>query len=225
MEFLPRKAGRQDPGRLHVAGLAGRAVRRDHDQRLGSGPAIDSAAPVSGARPQTLQKDLEGNYYVANFKDYRFLQVFYPTRGILAWYSRATGRLQPLPGADDPRYVQTNAVWSPDGKYLVFARAEARASVSRRTGSWRNSPTIPTKPRSNTTSTAFRSTAARAARPEPIAGASRNGMSNSFPKVSPDGRWIVFVQARNGLLMRPDSQLYIVPAQAARRGACSATRR
>ena len=37
-------------------------------------------------------------------------------------------------------------------------------------------------------------------------------MSNSFPKVSPDGRWIVFVQCRNGQLMRPDSQLYIVPA-------------
>ena len=49
-------------------------------------------------------------------------------------------------------------------------------------------------------------------RAEPIAGASRNGMSNSFPKVSPDGRWIVFVQCRNGQLMRPDSQLYIVPA-------------
>jgi len=30
-------------------------------------------------------------------------------------------------------------------------------------------------------------------------------------KVSPDGRWIVFVQCRNGQLMRPDSQLYIVP--------------
>jgi len=37
-------------------------------------------------------------------------------------------------------------------------------------------------------------------------------MSNSFPKVSPDGRWIVYVQARNGQLMRPDSRLYIVPA-------------
>ncbi len=46
---------------------------------------------------------------------------------------------------------------------------------------------------------------------EPIAGASHNGMSNNFPKVSPDGRWIVFVQCRNGQLMRPDSQLYIVP--------------
>jgi tetratricopeptide (TPR) repeat protein len=41
-------------------------------------------------------------------------------------------------------------------------------------------------------------------------------MSNSFPKVSPDGRWIVFVQARNGQLMRPDSQLYIVPAAGGR---------
>jgi len=35
-------------------------------------------------------------------------------------------------------------------------------------------------------------------------------MSNSFPKVSPDGKWIVFVQAHNGQLMRPDGKLYIV---------------
>src|SRR6185369_14429536 len=31
------------------------------------------------------------------------------------------------------------------------------------------------------------------------------------PKVSPDGKWIIFVQNRNGLLMRPDSRLFIVP--------------
>ena len=55
-----------------------------------------------------------------------FLQVFYPTRGILAWYNRATGRMQPCPAPMIPRYVQTNAVWSPDGKYLVFARARRR---------------------------------------------------------------------------------------------------
>ncbi|MGD0631548.1 MAG: tetratricopeptide repeat protein, partial [Terracidiphilus sp.] len=46
---------------------------------------------------------------------------------------------------------------------------------------------------------------------ERIIGASENGMSNNFPKVSPDGKWIVFVQCKNGLLMRPDSKLYIVP--------------
>jgi tetratricopeptide (TPR) repeat protein len=36
-------------------------------------------------------------------------------------------------------------------------------------------------------------------------------VSNSFPKVSPDGKWIVYVQATNGLLMRPDGKLYMVP--------------
>jgi len=43
-------------------------------------------------------------------------------------------------------------------------------------------------------------------------GASHNGMSNNFPKISPDGKWLVFVQCKNGQLMRPDSQLYILPA-------------
>ncbi len=67
------------------------------------------------------------NYYVANFKDYRFLQVFYPTRGVLAWYSGGTGTLQPLPGADDPRFVQMGAVWSPDGELPgVRARRSSR---------------------------------------------------------------------------------------------------
>ena len=66
------------------------------------------------------------SYYVTNFMDYRFLQVFFPTRGILEYYNRATGLREPLPGADDPKYVQTDGVWSPDGKYIVFARAEAR---------------------------------------------------------------------------------------------------
>ena len=75
-------------------------------------------------------RTLEDKYYVANFLDYRFLQVFYPTRGILAWYDRDTKRLQPLPGANDPRYVQTGGVWSPDGKYIVFARAEAQDALS-----------------------------------------------------------------------------------------------
>jgi hypothetical protein len=50
------------------------------------------------------------SYYVTNFMDYRFLQVFFPTRGILEFYNRATGLREPLPGADDPKYVQTDGV-------------------------------------------------------------------------------------------------------------------
>lgn len=173
--------------------------------------AVSASASGANNKPK-LDKDLESNYYVANFKDYTFLQVFFPTRGILAWYSRETGRLQPLPGADDPRFVQTNAVWSPDGKYLVFARAEARAPypVDGKLAAFANDPGQ-TQIRYDLYRIPFNG--GNGGRAEPIAGASANGMSNTFPKVSPDGRWIVFVEARNGLLIRPDSRLFIVPAQ------------
>lgn len=152
------------------------------------------------------------NYFVANFTDYRFLQVFYPTRGILAWYSKKTGVLHPLPGADDPHFVQMGGVWSPNGKYLVFARAPAKepnptgAPLAR----FANDPNE-TQIQYDLYRIPFRDGQGGSA--EPIRGASQNGMSNSFPKVSPDGRWIVFVKARNGLLMRPDSELCIVPAE------------
>jgi tetratricopeptide (TPR) repeat protein len=49
--------------------------------------------------------------------------------------------------------------------------------------------------------------------PDRIRGASANGRSNSFAKISPDGRWIVFVECRNGMVMRPDGKLYIVPVE------------
>ena len=182
----------------------------------------DPGDPQSEYQRRKNPTDLILNYYVANFKDYRFLQVFYPTRGILAWYSRETGLLQPLSGADDPRYVHTSAVWSPDGQYLVFSRAEARDAYSPggRLAEFANDPNE-TQIRYDLCRIPFNG--GKGGKPEPIAGASANGMSNSFPKVSPDGRWIVFVQARNGQLMRPDSQLYIVPAAggAARRLHCN----
>lgn len=156
------------------------------------------------------ERDLARNYYVANFKDFRFLQVFYATRGILVVYDRVTRTRRPLPGADDPSFVQTNAVWSPDGKWLVFARAAAREAYppGGQLAEFANDPGE-TQIRYDLYRIPFNSGAGGKA--EPIPGASNNGMSNSFPRVSPDGRWLVFVQARNALLMRPDSQLYIVP--------------
>jgi tetratricopeptide (TPR) repeat protein len=183
------------------------------------------ATTVNPAAMAPSAEEPPSNYYVANFKDYRFLQVFYPTRGILSWYSRKTGVLRPLPGADDPRFVQMGGVWSPDGQYLVFARAAATDP---------NPPGVPLAKFANDPNELqiqydlyripFHN--GEGGVPEPIAGASRNGMSNTFPKVSPDGRWIVFVECRNGQLMRPDSQLYIVPAAGgvARRMRCNTVR-
>jgi tetratricopeptide (TPR) repeat protein len=160
--------------------------------------------------------------FVANFKDYRFLQVFYPTRGILAWYDRSTRRIRALPGADNPNFVQTNGFWSPDGKYLVFARAVARDAYpkGRKLAEYAGDPL---EPPIQYDLYRIPFNGGKGGRPKAIAGASNNRMSNAFPKVSPDGRWIVFVESRNGQLMRPDGQLYIVPSEGgqARRMRCN----
>jgi len=156
------------------------------------------------------QQNISNSYFVTNFKDYRFLQVFYPTRGILTWLDRASGLRHPLPGADDPQYVQTDGVWSPDGKWIVFARAEAK-DPHPPNSSQPVAANDPNEVQIQYSLYRVPFNEGRGGTPEPIAGASNNGMSNNFPKISPDGRWIVFVKNRNGQLMRPDSELYMVP--------------
>ncbi len=148
--------------------------------------------------------------YNGFYRFYGFGQVFYPTRGVLAWYSKESGKLQPLPGADDPAYVQTSAFWSPDGKYLVYSRAVAGDPYppGYERSMYANDPKE-TQVQYDLYRIPFND--GRGGASERVTGASENGMSNNFPKVSPDGKWIVFVQCKNGLLMRPDSKLFIVP--------------
>jgi tetratricopeptide (TPR) repeat protein len=174
------------------------------------GRYVLSTIDDADAAKRMTGRTLEDKYYVANFLDYRFLQVFYPTRGTLAWYDRQTNRLERLPGADDPQYVQAGGVWSRDGKYIVFMRTKAQNPYP---------PAIPLARYANDPNETqvqydlyrIPFNQGKGGQAERILGASGNGMSNSFPKISPDDRWVVFVQARNGMVMRPDGKLYIVP--------------
>jgi len=166
---------------------------------------ITSTEPID-AQMKGVDERLFNGFY----KDYGFGQVFYPTRGILSWYSKVTGKLLPLPGADDSSMVQTSAFWSPDGKYLVFSRATARDPFPPRAKEpeYANSPDE-TQIQYDLYRIPFNG--GKGGKAEPVRGASGDGFSNNFPKVSPDGKWIVFVKNQNGLLMRPDSELYMVP--------------
>jgi tetratricopeptide (TPR) repeat protein len=172
---------------------------------------INNPGPKQGG-PRFRPQD---RIYVANFTDYRLLQVFYPTKGMLVWYDREARQLNLLPGADDPHYVQAGGVWSPDGKYIVFARALARDPYPEgwKAPRFANDPNE-TQIQYDLYRVPFNN--GQGGVPERIVGASQDGMSNNFAKVSPDGRWIVFVKCRNGQLMRPDGKLFIVPFQGGR---------
>ncbi len=170
------------------------------------GNYVVTSVEAKGWNGPRLQRLFYGTYW-----NYGFGQVFYPTTGILAWYSKESAKLQPLPGADNPEYVHTSAFWSPDGKYLVFSRAKAKDAYTpdQKLATYANDPNE-TQIQYDLYRIPFNGGKGGVA--ERIVGASENGMSNDFPKVSPDGKWIVFVRNKCGLLMRPDSKLYIVPA-------------
>jgi tetratricopeptide (TPR) repeat protein len=169
----------------------------------------------------------DGRYVVSTVKDESvfvprpgldFSQLFFPVKGILCVYDRQTGAFQSLPGADDPHLVQSNPTWSPDGQSIVFAATEAYRL--QRTSDTRAVLLSPADCREfleggkpfkfDLYRIPFNG--GRGGKPEPIAGASRNGKSNFFPKYSPDGKWIVFCQAENYMLLQPDSELFIIPA-------------
>jgi len=168
-----------------------------------------------------------GRYVVSTVKDRSVFvampdlmisQLFFPIKGILVVYDRETSTYSSLPGADDPTYVQSNAVWSPDGEHIVFARNTAYRTERL---DQQNSALIDEKdvPEFTKENKPFRYdlyripfNGGKGGTPELLAGASQDGMSNYFPKYSPDGKWIVFCKADNYMLLRPDSDLYIIPA-------------
>jgi len=170
----------------------------------------------------------DGRYVVSTVKDksvfvpqpnLAFSQLFFPLRGILCLYDRQMGTFRALPGADNPEFVQSNPVWSPDGKYIVFARARAYDLKDTR-GQGKILLTREECKEFVEDGKPFLFDLYRlpfndgqGGTPEPLAGASNNGVSNFFARYSPDGRWIVFCKAKSYMLLQPDSELYIIPAQ------------
>jgi tetratricopeptide (TPR) repeat protein len=151
--------------------------------------------------------------------DLAFSQLFFPIKGILCIYDRQTKTYQALPGADDPAYVQSNPTWSPDGRYIVFARAKAYDLRNTKGGGkvllTREECKEFVEDGKPFLFDLYRIpfNEGKGGTAEPIPGASGNGMSNYFARYSPDGRWIVFCKAKSYMLLQRDSELYIVPAE------------
>lgn len=173
----------------------------------------------------------DGKYFASTLKDNEFFvvqpdlaysQLFFPIKGIIVIYDKEKDKYFSLNGADDTNFVQSNPVWSPDGKYLYFTKAKAIhssesgfiTSFERDSARYQKLVDDFYSGRRQFKYDIYKIpfNGGKGGKAEPVTGASANGMSNYFPKISPDGKWMVFCRAKNYMLLQPDSRLYIVPA-------------
>ncbi|MDF1576125.1 MAG: hypothetical protein P1P86_13135 [Bacteroidales bacterium] len=97
----------------------------------------------------------------------------------LVLYNTASGEISHVPGTEDDRFMETFPSWSPDGKMLYFSRTEADAATpfdSIRYDIYR---------------IAFDAEGGVFGETEPVLPASEKGQSASFPRISPDGKYLL----------------------------------
>lgn len=170
----------------------------------------------SGKFVLSTVKDL--SVFAAVDDNLAYSQLFFPIKGIVGFYDIDSNSFSELQGANNPKYVQSNPVWSPDNKTILFARTEAYINEKVRANG-RALLDINDVKEFKDGSKEFKFDIytvdfndGKGGIAKPLEGASFNGKSNYFPKYSPDGKWIVFCQSENFMLLQPDSKLYIMNA-------------
>lgn len=152
--------------------------------------------------------------------DLHFSQMFFPATGRIGLLDRQSGAVRTLAGANLPEFSQTTPAFSPNGETLAFARAAVQPELVQaiQDGKLRNED-----PKQSIQDVNARYPVrfdlyqvplndGQGGAATPLPGASDNGASNFFPRYSPDGKWLVFTRAATGLVLQPDSELWIIPA-------------
>ncbi len=150
------------------------------------------------------------------------------TAGILLIYDVESGEITPLPGASDVNYNHGFPDWTPDGESVVFSRAKVDQrvvgvpdqdditeevlsslglgdvdAIDRHLGLDNVKFDLYRIPFNNGDGGVAK----------PIPGGAGGGWSNYSPRVSPDGKWIVYTRSRAGSFVRPDANLYVLPLE------------
>lgn len=122
-------------------------------------------------------------------------------------YRVAEGRFETAPDIAAPDYLETYPSWSPDGKWLYFARAPLL---------WRGSDAVPPpgydRLRYSLVRLPYDEATNTWGRLEVIRSGEEVGRSLVFPRVSPDGRWLLYTSCDYGCfpLHRPSADLGLI---------------
>jgi dipeptidyl aminopeptidase/acylaminoacyl peptidase len=127
------------------------------------------------------------------------------------WYfCVATGQSKRVSGAADSQHLATYPTWSPDGRWLYYCRA-ARL--------WTEPDSIPpdryAEVKYDLVRMSYDIEMDRWGSPETVLSAKETGLSILLPRVSPDGRFLLFCMCRYGCFpaFQPTSDLYLLDLQ------------
>lgn len=124
----------------------------------------------------------------------------YDLKSDLVVYDTQTGEMITDPEIYSPTYMETFPEWSADGKYIYFCR----------TAPYPNNNTSHTSSRYDLCRISFENGVF--GKVELIYNAAEQHKSVSFPKCSPDGKWLVFTQSNYGTfsIWHPESDLWLM---------------
>jgi dipeptidyl aminopeptidase/acylaminoacyl peptidase len=198
---------------IHIRGSLGGTYFVDNGNITRTDPKID-AMPGGATYPSWHP---EGRYVA--FSSNQVRQSFYslPGKNIevfdlvssLILYDRKNNEIISITDRDTTKYLQTFPSWSPDGKYLYFCRAlQTINSTSPDLEQIKNTHYDLARKSFDTVTRAFGET-------ETVFNASEINKSASFPRISPDGKYLIFTLADYGTfpIWHREADLYLLDLQ------------
>ncbi|MHC4745072.1 MAG: TolB family protein [Planctomycetota bacterium] len=132
---------------------------------------------------------------------------------LLAYYVIETAEVKTTPALAKKQRLETYPTWSPDGRYLYFCSALK---------DWSDVGSIPEdydKIKYDLMRISYDVENDRWGDPETVLAAKDTGLSILLPRISPDGRWLVFCMCDYGCfpVYRASSDLYVIDLKEAER--------
>ena len=130
---------------------------------------------------------------------------------LLAYYKVDSKTIKTSPGISKKDRLETYPVWSPDGHYLYFCSAPL---------TWSGHNIIPSKYNEikyDLVRISYDIDNDTWGEPETVLSAQDTGLSILLPRISPDGRWLLFCMCKYGCfpVYQESSDLYIIDLKAA----------
>lgn len=130
----------------------------------------------------------------------------------LVLYDTEKNVIMPVPDPDTAKYLETFPEWSPDGRYLYYCRAKQIIDSS-------DFKSI----KYNLVRRTFDEQSMSFGKTEVIYDASASGKSVSFPRISPDGRYLIFTLHNYGnfSIWHKEADLYLLDLKDGKSGRMS----